>query len=86
MNTKEALEEYVRVSEEFLNYVDGGKAEGLLAEEVTHEEYDVWVSEKRKKEFSKDLARLWQVHVTPRAQKEGEVIHEITREEKVFQG
>ncbi|KAH6686842.1 platelet-activating factor acetylhydrolase, isoform II-domain-containing protein [Plectosphaerella plurivora] len=65
LNTKEALEEYVRVAEEFLNVVEKGKTEGLLAEKVTHEEYDKWVSEERRQEFPKDLARLWQIHVAP---------------------
>jgi platelet-activating factor acetylhydrolase len=65
LNTKEALEEYVRVAEEFLNVVEKGKTEGLLAEKVTHEAYDEWVSEERRKEFPKDLARLWQIHVAP---------------------
>lgn len=66
MNTKEALEEYVRASMEFLDFVAGEKKGELLREDVTHEQYGEWVSEERKKEFPKDLARLWEIHVSPK--------------------
>lgn len=65
LNTKEALEEYVRVAKEFLDVVEKGKTEGLLAEQVTHEEYNKWVSKERREEFPKHLARLWEIHVAP---------------------
>ena len=67
LDVKQALEEYVNTSEEFLSFVDTGKtaADGLLAEKVTHEEYGEWVSEERKKEFPKTRAKLWEIHVSP---------------------
>ncbi|KAL3965276.1 hypothetical protein ACCO45_002280 [Purpureocillium lilacinum] len=65
MNTKEALEEYVRISVDFMYFLRTGRARALLAEPVTHDEYDEWVSEERKQEFPKGMARLWQVHVSP---------------------
>lgn len=65
LDVKQALGEYVRVSVEFLDFV-AGKAKGeLLSEEVTHEQYGEWVSEEREKEFPKDLAKLWEIHVSP---------------------
>ncbi|KAL7920092.1 platelet-activating factor acetylhydrolase, isoform II domain-containing protein [Trichoderma austrokoningii] len=45
--------------------VHRGEMRGILAEKVTHEQYGEWVSEERKAEFPKALARLWQVHVSP---------------------
>ncbi|KAM0249699.1 hypothetical protein ACHAQJ_008932 [Trichoderma viride] len=82
LNTKEALKEYVRVTDDFWHFlrttrnvnssytpggpiVRRGDMRGILAEKVTHEQYDTWVSEERKAEFSKSLARLWEVHVSP---------------------
>ncbi|UNI13602.1 1-alkyl-2-acetylglycerophosphocholine esterase [Purpureocillium takamizusanense] len=65
MNTKEALEEYVRISVDFMYFLRTGRARALLAEPVTHHEYDEWVSDDRKQEFPKAMARLWEVHVSP---------------------
>jgi platelet-activating factor acetylhydrolase len=70
MDTKEALVEYVRASMEFLDFVAGEKKGELLKEAVTHEQYGEWVSEKRKEEFPKELARLWEIHVSPRDDEE----------------
>ncbi|GFP59075.1 platelet-activating factor acetylhydrolase homolog 2 [Trichoderma asperellum] len=80
LDTKEALEEYVRVTDDFWHFLrttrsvnssltDGvvhrGEMRGILAEKVTHEQYGKWVSKERKAEFPKPLARLWEVHVSP---------------------
>lgn len=65
LDVKEALEEYVRASVEFLDFVNWGKKGELLAEPLTHEEYGKWVSEEREKEFPKDLAKVWEIHATP---------------------
>lgn len=85
LNVKEALGEYVRVTDDFWHFLrttrsanssltDGvvhkGEMRGILAEKVTHEEYGEWVSEERKAEFPQSLARLWQVHVSPVSDKE----------------
>lgn len=85
LNVKEALGEYVRVTDDFWHFLrtthsanssltDGvvhrGETRGILAETVTHEEYGEWVSKERKAEFSKSLARLWQVHVSPVSDKD----------------
>ncbi|KAL2839416.1 platelet-activating factor acetylhydrolase, isoform II-domain-containing protein [Aspergillus pseudoustus] len=68
LNVKEALREYVRVADDFLVYMRGGERKGVLKERTTHHEYGVWVTEERKKEFPKEMARLWEVHVTPEDQ------------------
>ncbi|KAL5001560.1 platelet-activating factor acetylhydrolase, isoform II-domain-containing protein [Aspergillus recurvatus] len=65
LDVKEALREYVRVAQDFSLFVRGGERRGILKEKTTHPQYGVWVSEEREKEFPKDLARYWEVHVTP---------------------
>ncbi|PNP45176.1 hypothetical protein TGAMA5MH_03227 [Trichoderma gamsii] len=85
LNVKEALGEYVRVTDDFWHFLrttrsanssltDGvvrrGEMKGILAEKVTHEEYDDWVSKERQAEFPKSLSRLWQVHVSPVSDKD----------------
>lgn len=86
LNVKEALGEYVRVTDDFWHFlrttrsanssltdnvvVHRGEMRGILAEKVTHEEYGQWVSKERKAEFPKSLARLWQVHVSPVSDKD----------------
>lgn len=61
----EGLGEYVKVSMDFLDFVRDGKMRGVLGEGVTHEEYGEWVSEERKREFPKEMAKFWEVHVSP---------------------
>lgn len=61
----EALAEYVKVSIDFLKFLDLGKAQGVLHEAVTHEKYNRWVTDERKKEFPEDRAKHWEVHVSP---------------------
>ncbi|KAL5339837.1 platelet-activating factor acetylhydrolase, isoform II-domain-containing protein [Aspergillus crustosus] len=68
LNVKEALRKYVRVADDFSYFVSKGERRGILGEKVTHAEYGVWVSEEREKEVSKEVARLWEVHVTPEEQ------------------
>lgn len=68
MNTKEALGEYVNVSAEYLQFLQTKEPAGLLAEGVTHQEYGKWVGDERKDEFPKEMARLWEVHVSPGAE------------------
>lgn len=81
LNTKEALQEYVRVTDDFWHFLrttrhinssraqDGhvqrGEMRGILAEKATHEQYGTWISQERKEEFPKAMARLWEVHVSP---------------------
>ncbi|PWY71750.1 PAF acetylhydrolase [Aspergillus heteromorphus CBS 117.55] len=68
LDTKEALREYVRVADDFSLFVRGGDERGILVQKTTHQLYGEWVSEEREEEFPRDLARLWEVHVTPEDQ------------------
>ncbi|ATY63619.1 PAF acetylhydrolase [Cordyceps militaris] len=60
-----ALRQYVDVTAGFLDAVRTGAPRDLLAEAVTHEEYDTWVSEDREAAFPKEMAHWWQIHVAP---------------------
>lgn len=66
LDVREALEEYVRASAEFLDYLASGDRGTLLNEAPTHDEYGKWVSEERESEFPENLARLWEIHVSPK--------------------
>lgn len=66
LDVKGALRQYVDAADAFMTSVARGEPPtGLLAEDVTHEEYDRWLSDERKKEFPKHWAKLWQIHVSP---------------------
>ncbi|KAG5967297.1 hypothetical protein E4U58_002204 [Claviceps cyperi] len=66
LDTKAALREHVCVSHDFIELVLlHGEPRGVLGQEVTHVEYGKWVDEERKKSYPEDLAKLWQVHVSP---------------------
>ncbi|QPG98595.1 hypothetical protein C2857_007770 [Epichloe festucae Fl1] len=66
LDTREASREYVGVSHDFIQFVVGQKTpRGVLAHEVTHTEYGKWVDEDRQESFPRDLARLWEIHVSP---------------------
>ncbi|OAA32920.1 Platelet-activating factor acetylhydrolase, plasma/intracellular isoform II [Moelleriella libera RCEF 2490] len=67
LNTTEALQEYVRVSHDFFRFLSTGAAPGILAEEVTHKKYGEWVSPAKQASTPNELARLWQIHVSPAA-------------------
>lgn len=62
----DGLREYVKVTMEFLEFLQHGKKTGILAESVTHPVYDKDErSEERKKNMSKDIEKFWQIHVAP---------------------
>ncbi|KAH7316824.1 platelet-activating factor acetylhydrolase, isoform II-domain-containing protein [Stachybotrys elegans] len=65
IDVKEGLKEYVRIAGDFFNHILKGNGTGVLAQGVTHPEYGQWVSEERKAEFPEDLAKYWEVHVSP---------------------
>ncbi|OAA36081.1 PAF-acetylhydrolase family member [Metarhizium rileyi] len=71
LNVKEALKEYVRVSDDFIKSVGTAKAAaGVLKERITHKTYNKWVSDARREHFPKHLARLWEIHVSPASSKD----------------
>lgn len=65
LDTKASVAEYVDVSSDFIHFVVNASVEGILAQPVTHLEYGKWVSDEREKSFPPDLARKWEVHVSP---------------------
>ncbi|TPX15456.1 uncharacterized protein E0L32_004436 [Thyridium curvatum] len=65
VDVKEGLKEYVRIAMDFHNFLHKGNATGVLAEKATHDEYGEWVSEERKEEFPKSVAKFWEIHVSP---------------------
>ncbi|KAK1570099.1 PAF-acetylhydrolase family member [Colletotrichum navitas] len=60
------LKEYVRVSQEFMDFLRNGSREGVLSEDVTHEEYgkDTMTEEQRRR-MPKETTKYWQIHVAP---------------------
>ncbi|KAH7126361.1 platelet-activating factor acetylhydrolase, isoform II-domain-containing protein [Dactylonectria estremocensis] len=69
MPVREALDEYVKVTLDFFNFLERGAATGVLREETTHEKYGKWVNDDRKKSFPEDMAKHWEVHVSPQHSK-----------------
>lgn len=66
INVNEGLREYVKVSDEFFQFLKNGNRTGILAEDVTHPKYDQDErSEQRKKEMPTDISKYWQIHVSP---------------------
>lgn len=68
-NVKEALGQYVNVTLDFLQFLHNGQKKGVLAEDVTHEQYGEWISKERKQEFPAEMAKWWEIHVTPKQDK-----------------
>jgi len=66
IDVKEGIAEYVKATVDFMEYLADGHRRGILAEEVTHPEYDNDIrDENRKKNMAKDIDKYWQIHVAP---------------------
>jgi platelet-activating factor acetylhydrolase len=66
INVKEGLREYVRVSMEFIDYLKNGRREGVLAQDVTHPQYnDDQRTDEQKRNEPKNIAKYWQIHLAP---------------------
>ena len=66
IDAREGVLQYVKVSEEFMQYLEDGHRRGILGEEVTHPTYDEDVrDDKRKEEMAKSISKYWQIHVSP---------------------
>lgn len=68
-DVEQALGQYVDVTLDFLQFLHNGQKKGVLAEEVTHEQYGEWISQEREREFPTEIAKWWEVHVTPKQNK-----------------
>ncbi|KAK3112278.1 hypothetical protein LTR53_011609 [Teratosphaeriaceae sp. CCFEE 6253] len=69
IDVREGIHQYVKVTVAFLEYLADGHRRGMLAEEVTHPQYDEDVrSEERRKHMPREIGKYWQIHVAPSAQ------------------
>lgn len=66
IDAREGVLQYVKVSEEFMKYLEDESRTGVLAEDVTHASYNEDVrTEKQKKNMNEEVAKYWQIHVSP---------------------
>ena len=66
IDSREGVLQYVKVSEEFMQYLEDGHRRGILGEDVTHPAYNEDArDDDRKAKMSKNIAKYWQIHVSP---------------------
>jgi platelet-activating factor acetylhydrolase len=67
IDVKEAVREYVKVTDQFMHFLADGHRKGILAEEVTHPEYDHDIRDDARKAAMKHdlIEKYWQIHVAP---------------------
>jgi platelet-activating factor acetylhydrolase len=66
IDAHEGVRQYVKVSERFLQYQTSGTKAGILAECVTHPEYDVAQKDRFEKgDLSQEMWKYWQIHAAP---------------------
>jgi platelet-activating factor acetylhydrolase len=63
IDVKDGVAQYVKVSDEFMQYLANGHRKGVLKEEISHPTYN----EKVREIENKGVAKFWQVHVAPSA-------------------
>lgn len=63
INVKDGIAQYVKVSDDFMYYLEDGHRRGVLKEEVSHPTYD----EQAREIGNPDIRKFWQVHVAPGA-------------------
>jgi hypothetical protein len=61
---REGVNQYVQVTDRFMQYQSSGNASGILAECVTHPAYNVEDPD-RKEKLPKLFKKYWQIHVAP---------------------
>lgn len=66
IDVHQGLRQYVHITVDFLHFLVTGKEIGLLAEAVTHPQYDKDTrSKERKEEMESNIGKYWQIHVAP---------------------
>ena len=66
IDVREGVQQYVKVTQEFMQFLHDGHRKGALKEEVTHPEYDHDIrSDNRKKAMDDDIEKYWQIHMAP---------------------
>ena len=63
IDVKDGIAQYVKISEEFMYYLQNGHRKGVLKEEVSHPKYD----EETRHIGNDKIAKFWQIHVAPTA-------------------
>ncbi|GAB7362620.1 hypothetical protein MBLNU230_g2932t1 [Neophaeotheca triangularis] len=61
IDVKDGISQYVKIAQEFMQYLDDGHRRGILAEEVTHPEYN----KQEREDVPKSISKFWQIHVAP---------------------
>ncbi|KAK5131500.1 hypothetical protein LTR08_000894 [Meristemomyces frigidus] len=66
IDVQEGVQQYVKVTHEFMQFLDNGHRKGILKEDVTHPEYDHDIrNDKRRQAMERDTGKYWQIHVAP---------------------
>ncbi|OHE92916.1 PAF-acetylhydrolase family member [Colletotrichum orchidophilum] len=66
IDVRQGVEEYVRVSMEFMNFLKNDKRDGVLSEGVTHEVYGKnTMTDEQRARVPKETTKYWQIHVAP---------------------
>lgn len=62
IDAREGVLQYVKITRQFMHYLDSGHRQSILKEEVTHPEYDEEI-----RPFNPQIAKYWQIHAAPTA-------------------
>ena len=66
IDAREGVLQYVKVCEEFMQYLEDGHRRGILGEDVTHPTYNEDTrDDKRKEDMAVSISKYWQIHVSP---------------------
>jgi platelet-activating factor acetylhydrolase len=67
IDARQGVLEYVKVGDEFMRYLEDGHRTGVLAEDVTHVNYNEEVKHggKKLRKLSKEIQNYWMIHVAP---------------------
>lgn len=61
IDVKDGISQYVKVAQEFMQYLDDGHRRGILGEDVTHPTYN----KQERGDVPKSISKFWQIHVAP---------------------
>lgn len=62
INAREGVLQYVKISRQFMRFLDSGHRQSILREEITHPEYDEEV-----RGYNPHVSKYWQIHMAPDA-------------------
>jgi len=65
INVREGLEQYVKASMEFINFIRTGVREGILAFGPTHPHYGGDITDIDQRTIPDEVSKYWQIHVAP---------------------